>query len=351
MITSQHDIKVAPEFLEYFNNLKQVFLYITDECNLRCIHCLYKPDLAVNRELDINRALSLLSLFKSLGANKLTLIGGEPTRYDLRGGNGNLLTVIHEAKRLGYARVILDTNGQFDSSLLNHPKFQELDLLSFSLDGHTPEINDGLRGNGTFYKCCTNIKQAISLGYTTRITSCVHRNFINQDGTGELSIESMIDLATELGVKEINFHPLFKMGVPRDAWTGETDISPQEWRIVYSKIHKKLDNGEYNIAVRIPLRFISKDIFMSKPEHYSYCPAELGERVLVHPNGILRVCALLIGTPYGIAFFDNEKNEILWNKSKTNELIEHDSRPKTSCVNQKMDFNELVPLCISLKPD
>ena len=26
----------------------------------------------------------------------------------------------------------------------------------------------------------------------------------------------------------------------------------------------------------------------------------IGERVLIHPNGIIRVCALMIGIPYGI---------------------------------------------------
>ena len=34
------------KFKDYFqNNLKQVFLYLIDDCNLRCVQCLYKLDI------------------------------------------------------------------------------------------------------------------------------------------------------------------------------------------------------------------------------------------------------------------------------------------------------------------
>jgi len=70
--------EIDPRFKEYFKNLKQVFLYITDECNLRCIHCLYKPDLAFHlkeKEIDLETALALISDFREMGASKLTIMG------------------------------------------------------------------------------------------------------------------------------------------------------------------------------------------------------------------------------------------------------------------------------------
>ena len=39
------------KFKDYFqNNLKQVFLYLIDDCNLRCVQCLYKLDICFQVE-------------------------------------------------------------------------------------------------------------------------------------------------------------------------------------------------------------------------------------------------------------------------------------------------------------
>ena len=65
----------------YFCNVQQVFLYITDECNLRCEQCLYKPLLTSGREIGYEIAVGLLDWLRSMGAVKLSLIGGEPTRH------------------------------------------------------------------------------------------------------------------------------------------------------------------------------------------------------------------------------------------------------------------------------
>lgn len=60
--------EIDPKFRDYFEKrLQQVFLYITDECNLRCIHCLYKPHLIFHlkkKEIELETALALISDFK-----------------------------------------------------------------------------------------------------------------------------------------------------------------------------------------------------------------------------------------------------------------------------------------------
>lgn len=39
---------------------------------------------------------------------------------------------------------------------------------------------------------------------------------------------------------------------------------------------------------------INKEEFEKNPEYYGYCSAKLAERVLVHPNGIIRIYSLMI---------------------------------------------------------
>jgi len=77
---------------------------------------------------------------------------------------------------------------------------------------------------------------------------------------------------------------------------------------------------------------------------------KLGERVLAHPNGIIRICALMIGTSYGIARF--YENKIVWDESSMNELRDHKLDENTPCTNQSKSrsFGDFVPLCVSFKP-
>lgn len=345
--------EIDSRFREYFKALKQVFLYITDECNLRCVHCLYKPDLVFHlkeKEIDPESVLAMLADFKEMGASKLTIMGGEPTLYGVSQSWRSLLKVIWEARRLGYEYIRIDTNGQFGEDLLEKEDFRLLDEVTFSLDGPNPEINDSVRGQGTFKRCVSNIQRAVELGYVVDLTCCIHKGLTKRNPDGQLFLDAMILFAESIGLNRINFHDLFKTGIPRDAWTCEIDISLEEWINIWTEIQTNIEAGRYKIPVRIPQCFVSKEEFNRNPEYYGYCPVKLGERVLVHPNGIIRICALMIGTPYGIArFYDNK---IVWDESLTNELRGHKLDQQTPCANQNKSgsFGDFVPLCVSFKP-
>lgn len=347
------NFKIDPRFTEHFRNLKQVFLYVTDECNLRCVHCLYKPDLIFHlkeKEIELNTALALVSDFREMGATKLTIMGGEPTLYGVSRDWEPLLILIREAKRLGYEYVRIDTNGQFKGSLLVKEDFKKLDEITLSLDGPTSAINDPIRGAGTFEKCVANLKKAVELRYSVDITCCLHKGLLVRDVDGNLLLDTMILFAESLSVGRINFHDLFKAGIPRDCWTGNIDTSLQEWVDAWAEIQKNIEAGRYKIPVRIPQCFVAEEEFDRNPEYYGYCPAKMGERVLIHPNGIIRICSLLIGTPYGIARFYEDR--IVWDESPTNELRGHELDEDTPCTNQHKSkyFGNFVPLCVSFKP-
>ena len=344
---------IDPKFRSHFRNLKQVFLYITDECNLRCEQCLYKPNLVFhigNKEIPQETVEALISDFREMGALKLSILGGEPTLYGVDQDNEPLKAVISKAQNLGYEYVRLDTNGQFEENLFDKGVFEELNEISFSLDGFSPETHDLMRGEGAFVKCVSNIKKAVNLGYKTDITCCVHTALIKRDKQGSLLIESMINFAESLGVNRINFHVLFKPGFPMDTWTGQTDVSWQEWTEIYPEIYANIKNNGYKIPVRIPQRLVKREEFEKQPEYYGFCPAKLGERILVHPTGIIRICSGLLSTPYGVARF--EDNKIVWDAGYTNELCDHDMDAPTPCTNQSKNegFGDFVPLCFSFKP-
>jgi len=69
--------KIDPRFAEHFRNLKQVFLYITDECNLRCIHCLYKTELLFHlKEKEIEAGRFLVAKFNCQGCHTVDKVEG-----------------------------------------------------------------------------------------------------------------------------------------------------------------------------------------------------------------------------------------------------------------------------------
>lgn len=338
---------------EYFKNIKQVFIYIIDECNLDCMQCLYKPNNHFHigkNYIELDTAKKLLLHFNELGARKLTIMGGEPTLYGKDDNWGSLLKLIEYAKEIGYDYVRIDTNGTFESELLYKPQFELLDEITFSLDGPVAEINDSIRGEGVFEKCVDNIKTALNLGYNCDITCCIHRGLIQRDIKKQLYLDKMILFAEQLGIHRINFHDLFKTGIPRDTWTGNIDISIEEWFTVWEEIQNNIEEGHYKIPVRIPQGFVTEKRFQENNKYYGYCSAKLGDRVLIHPDGILRVCSLMIGTPYGIGRFYNDK--IFWDESGTNELVSHKMDEITPCTNQSKlnGYSPFLPVCVSFKP-
>jgi len=345
--------KIDRQFRSHFRNLKQVFLYVINKCNLTCLQCIYKPDNLFNTgdiEIPFDTAVDLLADFYKMGARKLTLLGGEPTLYGSESNNAySICDLVSEAKLIGYDYVRMDTNGIFDAALLENDKLRKIDEISFSIDGYDSEANDKIRGNGSFDKAINNIIQALKLNYRVNMTCCIYNEMLENTNTDEYVLENFIYLAERIKVNQVNFHALVKDGTPIDTWAGDLHVSVEKWVEVYKEIEKNISNNKYKVQVRIPKTFITKDEFESNPEYFGFCPAKLGERVLVHPNGIIRICSGLLCTPYCIADYYDKK--IVWNNRKTNELINHKINESTPCTNRsKKDFNKYYPLCFSFKP-
>jgi len=337
-------MEIDKKFIEYFKNLKQVFIYLTDECNLSCKQCLYKPNLVLKKKISPDTAISLLEICRHLGAFKLTLLGGECTLYDTK----SLIKIIQYSKSIGYKYVRIDTNGVFDKRLYKTKLFSMLDEISFSIDGFNDISNDILRGSGSFQQTLSNLRIAVASGHVVHITSCVTKQNTLIAGGVRNYIFSMIKFAEIENVKTINFHGVFKMGTPMDSWTSESHLNPEDWYYSVKEIQKRINNHEFSVKVRLPLHIIKKDEFDSCPEYYGYCPSKLGERVLIHPTGIIRICSSLLSTCYGSAFFN--KDRIQWNEY-SNELCEIERQIFTPCSHQKALYsNDFVPVCFSLKP-
>lgn len=320
--------------------VKQLYLYITDRCGLRCEQCLYKTTLA-NRQLEPDLAAEFIDMFGKWGARKLTFIGGEPLLYDYRNGNRALLDLSQYARTIGYEYIRVDTNGQHGAHSIINDSSRSVSNLAISLDGFDATTNDALRGAGTFERATATAREAIAAGIYVTITCCVHPLVIDR-------LPEMVQFAEELGVSELNFHPLFKMGIARDEFSGDTAINPRDWMFAYRQITAWSEEGSSRVILRAPERFVERSQYDSQPSRYHYCPTLMAERALIHPDGDIRICALCIGTDLAVARFDKVKNRINYVADQSELNLERArSEP---CMSQTADFGDLVPLCISYKP-
>ncbi len=347
-----------PRFEEHFSGrLRQVFIYVTDVCNLRCSQCYYKPWLrkwSPDAEMSFEVLEALLREFRRLGAIKASFLGGEPTQYGIHGGpNPTIDRVVELARSLGYSYLRIVTNGLWETDFAKTAGFEALDEVTISIDGHEKHIHDAVRGNGTFDRTIPNVHAALDAGLRVHVTTCVHRLNSGWSET-DPDLHRAVRWAEGLGVALINFHPLFKMGIARDSWTEANDIDPDAWRSLYQEMRGRVSAGAYSIPVRLPQRFVSARDFDANPEFYGYCPVKLAERLEVHTNGQLHSCALHNGTSVSLARFSRERDalRVRWadHLSEIDEY-EFDFTRHHPCVVMRKDFEPAVPLCISFKPD
>ena len=119
---------------------------ITQRCNLRCVHCLSDSGSAVENELSTRECRDLVDQWTALKVFQVNVGGGEPfVREDFV----DLLSYAHEKGLV----TCVSTNGMLiNKALAVHLSKLKMLYLQVSLDGATAEVNDMIRGKGTYKK-------------------------------------------------------------------------------------------------------------------------------------------------------------------------------------------------------
>ena len=94
----------------------------------------------------------LKALFHEKKPSNLIFIGGEPTLHP------DLHLMIKAAGKIGYASITVDTNGFFFNRIMEQVTPGELDYFSVGLDGSCEEVNDFIRGKGSYQKSIEGLK-------------------------------------------------------------------------------------------------------------------------------------------------------------------------------------------------
>ncbi len=161
---------------------------ITRRCNLSCIHCLSSSGQETTGELGLGECISIVDQLAALKVFEINFGGGEPLLKDY------FLTLLNYIHGKGMVTCV-STNGtvlndEAVACFMGNP----LVNIQVSLDGATAEVNDRIRGQGTFPRILKGIERLanrdISLSISTVVTS------VNFPQLGQLK-----DLAGSFGAR------------------------------------------------------------------------------------------------------------------------------------------------------
>ncbi len=221
--------------------LANLAINITNRCNLDCRLC-YNID-SLNRrggqELDTREITAFLDVAREYTDRRpsLFILGGEPLLAQQK-----LIDVAEHAVSSSYQTVV-STNG-----ILCSPEFiasaRQLGLqVQVSIDGHTAQLNDAIRGKESFDAAVAGVRALVDGGVYTIMSMICHQGNVEH-------IADYYDLANSLGIQEARVIPLKCIGGALDAQVTPVPVS----RIIEETLDMLRDYPQY-------LRLMGRDCF------------------------------------------------------------------------------------------
>jgi MoaA/NifB/PqqE/SkfB family radical SAM enzyme len=260
--------------VSFSKNSTNVFFHILTQCNLKCRHCYINSDQHGKGILPLSAIEAWLQVFsKKKEAVNVIFLGGEPTLHP------DLPAAIKKARELGFGSVTVDTNGYLFNNILDRIYPDELEYFSFSLDGPDAETNDLIRGKGSFNKCVSGIRQAVSKGFHTSLIYTVSLTNIHE-------LHRMPPLLKDLGIERFFIQVIGIRGKSAKSFGSpveEIQVPYSQWlAIVPETAEKAADQG---IIVTYPKVYLKAD------EHFE-CAGVVADNYFIFPNGRVYRCPL-----------------------------------------------------------
>ncbi|WP_136808398.1 radical SAM protein [Desulfosediminicola flagellatus] len=262
----------TPRTVGFRRGERNIFFHILTACNLSCSHCYINPAQHGTQTLSIDTIKSWLGIFNDpQKKGNVIFLGGEPTMH------ADLPTAVRFAKEIGFD-VTVDSNGYLFHDFLDNVSPQELDFLSFSLDGPEADVNDPIRGEGVFDVCVSNIKKAVERKFNVSLIYTVSSKNISH-------LKDMVPLLIELGIKKFFIQVIGLRGksAPVKDSGANVQVSREEWLSIVPDVAKSA--ADAGIHVTFPKVFLESDEVFE-------CAGLVAENYFIFPNGRVYQCPL-----------------------------------------------------------
>jgi MoaA/NifB/PqqE/SkfB family radical SAM enzyme len=263
-----------PQTVQFSPGVRNIFLHILTACNLRCGYCYINADHHGRQPLSSKTLRQWLRLFYAPEqVNNLILLGGEPTLHK------GLPEAVATASDLGYASITVDTNGYCFHDVLEKIA-PDRTVFSFSLDGPTAEVNDKMRGGGSFETSLTHIAKAVRLGFSTSVICTVSR--LNID-----TLAAMPRLLVELGVDRF-FIQVIGLRGKAATFDSALQLTPDQWLNTVPAVAQT--------AAELGMSVIYPKVYLASDEPFE-CAGKVADNYFIFPNGRVYRCPLCEDLP------------------------------------------------------
>lgn len=290
----------------------QIYLLLTEKCNLRCNYCIRGKK--NNSELSLEK-LNLLLQENDFSQDQVLLTGGEPLLHR----NFQEIVQICLDK---FKYVAINTNGL----LLDKSRIVKNSRIHYqiSLDGDKVE-HDGLRGNGTFDKVLANLKILDQKKISYNVSSVINKSNCDQ-------ILKLIPILYNLkNMKYWKVEPQLPFGcgaqeqcVDVEKWNHIVDllISKAPFRL---KI-KKLFN--FSVIDNLPEEK-RKELKNRKLSNCGSCK----QKIYIYPDLTVYPCTCLKDFPLGNLQYNSLRNILKSEKAQV--FIDYKINASSKCISCK----------------
>jgi radical SAM protein with 4Fe4S-binding SPASM domain len=302
-----------------YGRFRNVYLYITEACQLRCEHCYMGERLERALKMPYEAVMKTLITWRQMGGSKLTILGGEPTLHP------DYIPIIRHAKTIGYEHVITTSNGLGPAA----KKFAQMQpddfsYVQISLDGGSPASHDQVRGAGTFDQALKTVAELCRRGFDTRIICTV-----NKANLGDCL--NLLDIADELGVSLVKYHVFSVIGSGHGA--AEWGIQPGEWIEFYERL-ERVGSGHKTRIWYQPTYARRERMAGYAADGYRGCVGRTLDRISIFPDGRAYVCSFLFDTD--LHFANTIDGRVVLNKDVNEFDLFTQALAKASCGSCKV---------------
>jgi radical SAM protein with 4Fe4S-binding SPASM domain len=176
-----------------------VDVFVTNRCNLDCVHCFSSEIDQSASELSIGELESVFVQLEELGVFEVRINGGEPFLHS------NIHDILRILRGRRFKKVLLTNGTLLDRRTITLLKEAQI-TPTVSLDGSNAEQHDQFRGvSGSFDRTVNSLRLLHSERMEYGINCCLHRMNIE-------AYDRIIELAVDCGARRIAFLDLKTAG-------------------------------------------------------------------------------------------------------------------------------------------
>ena len=262
-----------PKSMDYASAPRRIYFELTRRCNLNCRSC-FNRSFADKAEMTFGEIENTAKRLYNSGVYEIRCTGGEPTQRK------DFFEILDMLSSLGFY-ISIGTNGVYTPETLQRMLTAPVDFFILSLDSGDENLNDIVRGGGSFKSAVQTLEQIASKGCRIRINTLVRRNHYTYEDIGKIA-----KIADRYYAESVNCIPL--RPVTNDPEMLKLQLSPEEFKGFIGGLNRLRNEFKTDFVTTLDLRNTSSHDRIFKKD--KSCAAGR-EGAVISPYGEIYGCS------------------------------------------------------------